>query len=449
MNPASQSTTYLTGRADHETLAQRAAQLVLINEIGKQIVSVLELNVLLERAVQLIQKHFDYHHVGLFTIDLIQGELIMRAVAGDLADRYPPSHHLRFNQGMVGWVGEHGEKLLANDVEHEPRYVNLYPDVVFTRSELTVPLRVGKKLLGVLDVQSPQRNAFDDNDLLVIETLADQIAIAIENARLYEAIHRELEERQRIEQYIIRTERLAAMGRITATLAHEIKNPLQAIRSHLDLLLDFPLSAEDRQSSLLICSQEVDHLTEIIERTLSFVRPGEERQPVPISVLRLLTRALNLASKSLEHANIQVRNFVGEEMSQVLVQTDQITQVLLNLFINSVEAMPIGGSVYIDAVQDGDYVVITFSNDGPPIPEEHIEHIFDPFFTTKPTNTGLGLYVSYLIVEQHGGVLRVENLGKNKGVCFTIRLPAVSAERPSDATESSSSVAQPVGDSPA
>jgi signal transduction histidine kinase len=415
-------------RSEHEMLAQRAMQLVLINEIGKQIVSVLALDDLLDKAAQLIQQHFNYHHVGLFNIDQEHSELVMQAVAGDFADRYPSGHHLKFNQGMVGWVGEHGEKLLAPDVSIEPHYVNLYPEVIFTRSELTVPLRVGKKLLGVLDVQSPQINAFDNNDLLVIETLADQIAIAIENANLYEAIQRELNERKRIEQYIIRTERLAAMGRITATLAHEIKNPLQAIRSHLDLVLDFPLSSEERQSSLLICSQEVDHLTEIIERTLSFVRPGEERLPIPTSLPKLLTRALNLASKSLEHANIQIKNYVTEALPRAVVQADQITQVLLNLFINSVEAMPIGGTVEINAFAEKEAVVLTFSNDGPPIPEEHIEHIFDPFFTTKPTNTGLGLYVSYLIVEQHGGNIEVKNMCENQGVCFTIRLPVEKVE---------------------
>ncbi|MFZ6029357.1 MAG: ATP-binding protein [Chloroflexota bacterium] len=408
--------------ARQDKLAQRAAQLTLINEIGKQIVSVLALDTLLDKAARLIQKHFNYHHVGLFTIDHEARELVMCAIAGDLADRYPPNHRLKFNQGMVGWVGEHGKKLHAPDVSTEPHYVNLYPEVIDSRSELAVPLKMGKKILGVLDVQSPQCNAFDDNDLLVIETLADQIAIAIENARLYEAIQRELEERERIEQYIIRTERLAAMGRITATLAHEIKNPLQAIRSHLDLVLDFPLSTEERQSSLHICSQEVDRLTEIIERTLSFVRPGEERTAAPSQLPKLLVRALNLASKSLEHANIQVKNYV-DELPAVRVQADQITQVLLNLLINSVEAMPIGGRIDIRAEATQDMVTMTFCNDGPPIPDEHIEHIFDPFFTTKPTNTGLGLYVSYLIVEQHGGNICVENMTAKQGVRFTIQLP--------------------------
>ena len=167
-----------------EALAQRAAQLALLNEIGGRIAAVLELDILLDGTGRLVQKGFGYHHVGLFTVDHERGELAMRARAGDFAPLFPLDHRLKLGQGMVGWVGRHGETLLANDVDAEPRYVNLYPDVIPTRSELSVPIQVGGETVGVLDVQSQQLNAFDENDVMVIETLADQLAVAIENARL-------------------------------------------------------------------------------------------------------------------------------------------------------------------------------------------------------------------------------------------------------------------------
>ena len=107
---------------------------------------------------------------------------------------------------MVGWVGYYGKTLLANNVSAEPRYVNLYPDLIPTRSELSVPLGVGGELVGVLDVQSPRLDAFDENDVMVMETLADQIAVAIENARLYEAVRRELAERKRAEEALRESE---------------------------------------------------------------------------------------------------------------------------------------------------------------------------------------------------------------------------------------------------
>jgi GAF domain-containing protein len=95
------------------------------------------------------------------------------------------------NQGMIGWVGVHGERLLANDVDVELRYVNPYPDVIPTRSELCVPIQVRERTIGVLDVQSPKVNAFDEHDVMVIEALADNTAMAFENARLYEALTRQ------------------------------------------------------------------------------------------------------------------------------------------------------------------------------------------------------------------------------------------------------------------
>jgi PAS domain S-box-containing protein len=191
-----------------EALEQRAAQLALLNDVSRQIAALLDLDSVLVRAVQLVQGSFSYHHVGLFTLDRAQDALVMRARAGDFEHLFPPNHRLKLGQGMVGWAARYGQTLLANDVQAELRYVNLYPGVVPTASELSVPIRVGEEVVGVLDIQSPQLDAFDENDVLAMETLADQIAVAIENARLYEAVQQELAERKRTEEALRRSEEL-------------------------------------------------------------------------------------------------------------------------------------------------------------------------------------------------------------------------------------------------
>lgn len=176
----------ITGRKQMESASERrAAQLALINDIGRQIAAVLELDRLLERAASLIREQFGYHHVALFIRDPQHDDLVMQARAGDFVHLFPAHHRLKMGQGLVGWVGRHGETVLANDVDQEPRYINLRPDLIPTRSELSVPIRVGREVVGVLDVQSPHRQAFDENDVLVMETLAAQIAVAIQNARLF------------------------------------------------------------------------------------------------------------------------------------------------------------------------------------------------------------------------------------------------------------------------
>ncbi len=183
-------------------LERRASQLSILKTIGEQIAANIELANVLDSAAQLIQENFGYYHVAIFTPDREEGELIMRSSSGAFSDMYPEYHHMDFGHGIVGWSAKHKTMLLANDVRHEKRYANLFPERIQTRSELAVPILIGDMLAGVLDVQSPQINAFDDNDVRVIKTVADQIAIAMENARLYEALRRQLKERERKEKML-------------------------------------------------------------------------------------------------------------------------------------------------------------------------------------------------------------------------------------------------------
>ena len=430
----SRAQTAETARKDLETevaerkrveadLQQRALQLGLINEISRQIASVLEIDALLNKAAHLIQERFGYHHVGLFTIDNERGELVMRARAGAYDRSFPAYHRLKLGQGMVGWVGQHAVRLLTNDVSAEPQYVNLYPGVIPTKSELSVPLRISNQVLGVLDIQSPETNAFHASDILVLETLADQIAVAIENARLYQAIQDELVERKRMEQQIMRTERLAAMGNLAATLAHEIRNPLQAIQSYLELVMDFTLEMGEREEYLKLCSQEVDRLTQITERVLNLARSTENAKPVQADIQDIAERAIRLVKSQMEKACIQVTTSYPANLPQVLAVPDQIIQVLLNIMMNATEALSMGGNFQVIAFSEGSNVGLSLSNDGPIIPHEYLDRLFEPYFTTKPGSTGLGLYVCHQILAQHGGSVSAVNTGAERGVTFTIRLP--------------------------
>jgi len=170
-----------------EALQRWAAQLALLSDVGRQIAAILGLEQVLARAAQLVHDNFGYHHVALFVMDDAHKELIMKAIAGDFLNLFPIDHRVPLGQGMVGWVAEHGERLLARDVAHAPHYINFYPKLIPTRSELSVPIRLGDRTTGVLDIQSPEINAFDENDVKVMEILADQIAVAMANAQLYEA----------------------------------------------------------------------------------------------------------------------------------------------------------------------------------------------------------------------------------------------------------------------
>ncbi|HDQ73987.1 MAG TPA: GAF domain-containing protein [Chloroflexi bacterium] len=193
-------------RAEEE-LRRRAAQLALINNIGGQIAAVLELDNVMDRTVQLVQHSFGYHHVAVFILNEAQDALILQARAGSFEDLFPKEYRVAVGEGVVGRVGYEGKTVLVGDVEVEPQDVDLYLDVAPTRSELSVPIQVGDKIVGVLDAQSLHPHAFDRNDVIVMETLADQVAVAIENARLYEAIQRELVERERADEALLESEK--------------------------------------------------------------------------------------------------------------------------------------------------------------------------------------------------------------------------------------------------
>lgn len=189
----------VSGRKHSEAaLAQRAAQLALINDIGSKIAAVLELDSLLDRAARLVQETFNYHHVALFLLDKDRARL--KAIAGSYKTYFPPYHSQKLSQGIIGWVATHGEKLLANDVSREAHYISLIADRTETRAELCLPIQIAGQTVGVLDIQSPQLNGFSENDIVAMEILTDQIAVAIENARLYQAVQQELAERKQTEE---------------------------------------------------------------------------------------------------------------------------------------------------------------------------------------------------------------------------------------------------------
>ncbi len=276
---ASQTAIALQNAYLFEETQRRVIQLALINDIGEKIAAVLELDAVMERTTHLVQESFGYHHVALFTVDHERDELVMRARDGDFAHLFPPDHRLKLGQGIVGWAGHHGETLLANDVDAEPRYINLYPGTVPTQSELSVPIRVGEEIVGVLDVQSPQLGDFDESDVMVMETLADQVAVAVANARLYETIRQELAERVRAEEAVRqRNQELALLNRASQALSATLDldqvlvTVLEEVRRLLDVIAcsvwlvesSSPAGTGEGQGEQLVCWHAVGPESEIV-----------------------------------------------------------------------------------------------------------------------------------------------------------------------------------------
>ncbi|MEA3342405.1 MAG: GAF domain-containing protein [Chloroflexota bacterium] len=284
-----------------EETQRRAAQLALINDVGEKIASVLDLDSVLERAARLVQESFGYHHVAIFTVDREQGEVVMTTRAGDFVNLFPPDHRLKLGQGMVGWTGRHGKRLLANDVDAEPRYVNLYPDVVPTRSELCAPIRAGGEVVGVLDAQSPQRDAFDENDALVLETVAGQIAVAIENARLHgEALDHAEQLEQRVRE---RTAQLAAERARLEAILYNASDGIVVANNAGDIVQANPVAQEWLAQTLAL--EEAARLREAVRS----VATQAEEQPVELlelTGLDLEVKAAPISEPGLDEAAVVI-----------------------------------------------------------------------------------------------------------------------------------------------
>jgi PAS domain S-box-containing protein len=237
---------------------------------------------------------------------------------------------------------------------------------------------------------------------------------------------RDITERKRMEQYVLRTERLAAMGRLAAALAHEINNPLHGIASSLELVLDFPLTEHRRRQYLHAVQREIQRLRALSNRILDFARPPKIEQRFT-HVPHIVRHALTLADKQLRESRIRVDTQLPNDLPFVLASPDQLTQVFLNLIINAIEEMPDGGELRITARQVQDCLELTFSDSGPGISPELMPLIFEPFYTTKADGTGLGLAISHSIVQQYGGTISARK-ASGGGAIFTVTVPIAHQE---------------------
>jgi PAS domain S-box-containing protein len=183
-----QATVAIENARLYEAEKRRATHMAVISEVAQDITSILELEELLPRIVESIERGFDYHHVALFLLGEMGRELVVHATIGAYADGMPLDHHIALRKGMVGWAAYTGETQLANDVKKDEHYIQGFPAAVATQAELSVPIKLAEHVIGVLDIQSDRLNSFDEMDVLAMETLSDQIAVAIENARLFSRV---------------------------------------------------------------------------------------------------------------------------------------------------------------------------------------------------------------------------------------------------------------------
>jgi signal transduction histidine kinase len=288
--------------------------------------------------------------------------------------------------------------------------------------EWAFPLIVQQRDVGLLTARSLVSTLTKADDEQILKVVASQVAIAVENARLYEGVKGKVVELQNTQAQLVQAAKLAAIGEMAAQVAHEINNPLTSVLGFASLLAEqMPTDSPMREDADLIVT-EAGRARDIVRDLLDFSRQ-RPFFPEATDLNGVVRQAVGLV-RMQGLLEIIIDEHYAPELPAVQVDPARMKQVFLNVINNAVQAMPHGGSVTVRTQASDEEVTVVFVDTGTGIPPEHLERIFEPFFTTKPemVGTGLGLPVSVGIVRQHGGTIDVTST-PGQGSTFTIRLP--------------------------
>jgi len=409
-------------RRTEQVLRQRNQELAILTEVSRTIISSLDLEEVLTAAVEGVRRILPVAAGVLVLMDEETGDMTFRKL---VAGNHPlMGRPLPMDRSIIRHVVATGQPYLTNDVSLDPLFS---PQIdgwgPQTRTVLCVPLLVREQVIGALELADKIGGPFTETDRDLLQTLAGSVAVAVENAQLYAEVNDYARALERSQAQLIQAEKMAAIGRLAASIAHEINNPLQAIHNTIHLAMTDRLPPEKRGEYLGMAQKEVERLIEIVQRMLEFYRPSKGGI-VQTDVNCLLRDALAIADKRLQHGRVRVLARFADGLPPILGVPDQLTQVFLNIIINAVEAMPDGGDLRVGTLLTDDrrWVLVAFQDSGPGLTAEQIAHIFEPFYTTKPSGTGLGLAISYGIVERHGGTIEVSSQ-PGQGATFVVRLP--------------------------
>jgi signal transduction histidine kinase len=409
----------------NKRLKRKIFDLYTIFEISRHLNTVLNIDDLLDAIILTIIGQMGINGAAIF----------VRSQAG--SDRYSLARHRGISPGGDSEVSiSHEGPLIAHISTEQNRaydFTELKRDLsdccevdilASLECELLIPMSLKNEICGLLLVTSKisQTSFFeDDKDFLLI--LANQLAVSVENAHLFEREKAAYQELRKTQRQLIRSEKLAALGQLSARVAHEVNNPLGIIKNYLELLGIEPSQDNNAGEYVGIVREEVDRIARIVRQLLDLHRPdsGEMRDT---DLKQLLEETLLLTNKQLAESGIHIVKEYCADSPQVVASAEQMRQVFLNLIMNAKDFMPNGGTITVSIETEGRDLAIRFEDSGEGIPEEDLPNIFEPFFTSRRegAGTGLGLAICDNIVRKHKGSIVAAN-SQAGGSLFTIKIP--------------------------
>ena len=401
-------------RRYHRTLIAASAGMTRVKEINRLCTLIVHV---VNRAVRLTNS-------SLFLYDTKEQRYFLHAV------RYPsliaPKLSVPQEHPLVPVLRERKDLILIDELQNDIKQRGgdrakpltvVYEWMRQLEARLIVPSFSASQLLGFL-VLSAKRSGekYTTDDIAVFSGLANQAALAIENAMFFEELRTN-------EAYMIQSEKLASLGQLASGMAHEIHNPQTIISGESQLYLERFRNKDPKVDELLLSViEECKRAADITRRILRFAKPAPP-DVAPVDLKAVAEESLTLAGYQVRMEKIERIVELPDGLPKVRSNQNQLQEVLLNLILNACQAMgEKGGKLILSAKPNGSHVTLKVTDTGPGIPNTALRKVFDPFYTTKPTGTGLGLFVSQRIIRSHGGTIDLESV-EGKGACFTIELP--------------------------
>ena len=394
----------------------------LLSEFNRSLTLIVDKSLLIGNIVAKVKQICPVESVYIFLLDENTGKFKLQ----NEAKNKPVT--LTNRSRLISWLSVNEKHLI---ISRHPDIVSYFPPeeqeiIRQLGAELIFPLKIMNQINGTIFLGKKTDGApFTEQELNLLSILINQATFAIEHASLYE------QQTERLKK-MYRTDRLATLGELAAGAAHEIRNPLTAIRSTIQYLSkDF--SADPVKSEMVTeLISEVERINKIVQGLLSFARPSDLNTS-DINIEQLINQTLLLVTNTLRKQNVEVEFQYFTDNTTIQGDAEQLKQVFLNIILNAVEAMgknpPERSRTLIISIEKGTpinthsrYLIISFEDSGKGIEQKNIENVFNPFFTTKEEGTGLGLAICYGIINRHEGEIEVKSV-PDKGTCINIKLP--------------------------
>ncbi|MFH1952146.1 MAG: PAS domain S-box protein [Pseudomonadota bacterium] len=410
-------------------------RLAALNAVSTTVSSSLDLNKVLGSTIEQMLDILEPKSVRIYLLDEERKFLTLAAHKG-VSEKFIRKDHVvrrRVGDGLLGITAMTGKiEVVDNLLRSNAPYVDFLIEEGL-RSTIYVPLVAKGETVGAMCVSSRSPFKFEPDFVEFLTAIGNQIGVAVHNAELYENIKKAYQGLKDAQEQVIRTEKLASLGKLSATIAHEINNPLAAVLNYIRLMIKLinlgrftPERLKDISRYLATMESETANCGEVVKNLLAFSRQSTTHIEAN-SIEEIIDRTLKLITHDLQLREIHVTREIEPDLPRVLCDFRQIQQALLNLLSNASEAIGKRGTIRLTSghSKEGNSIDITISDTGCGIPHEALQNIFEPFFTTKGEGkgVGLGLSVVYGIITNHNGSIEVKS-EPEKGSTFKIRLPA-------------------------